>query len=218
MTKKHLVAPSMLSADFLHLAEEIDMVNRSEADWFHLDIMDGMFVPNITFGFDIIKQIKKLAGKPLDVHLMIEKPERYVERFASSGADIITVHYEAANHLHRLVMQIKDTGCKAGVAINPHTPVSVLEEILPYADMILIMSVNPGFGGQKFIPTATAKIEKLAKMRTECCPGLLIEVDGGVNLETGKELLKAGADILVAGSFIFKNDNPAGVISKLKAL
>jgi ribulose-phosphate 3-epimerase len=158
---KHLVAPSLLSANFLKLGEEIAMINGSEADWFHLDIMDGMFVPNITFGFDIIKQIKSVSIKPLDVHLMIEKPERYIERFAVSGAGIITVHYEAANHLHRLVMQIKQAGAKAGVALNPHTPVSVLEEILPYVDMVLIMSVNPGFGGQKFIETAVGKVRKL---------------------------------------------------------
>ncbi len=218
MKRKDLVAPSVLSADFLHLADEIEMVNRSKADWFHLDVMDGMFVPNITFGFDIIAQINRLARKPMDVHLMIEKPERYIERFARSGADLITVHYEAAHHLHRVVMQIKETGCKAGIAINPHTPVWVLEEIIRYVDMVLVMSVNPGFGGQKFIDNAIGKIQKLHKMKSECCPDMMIEVDGGVNLETGKALLEAGADVLVAGSFIFKNDNPLSVIDSLKTL
>ncbi len=218
MNNKHLVAPSLLSADFLRLAEEIKMVNESEADWFHLDIMDGMFVPNITFGFDIIMQINKLANKPLDVHLMIEKPERYIEKFAEAGADIITVHYEAANHLHRLVMQIKETGAKAGVAINPHTPVICLEEILPYADMVLIMSVNPGFGGQKFIQTSVEKVRKLNLMKKDKNPSMLIEVDGGVNLDTGKQLIDAGSDVLVAGSFVFKSDNPTETIKKLKLL
>ncbi len=218
MNKTHLVAPSLLSADFLRLAEEIKMVNKSEADWFHLDIMDGMFVPNITFGFDIIKQINKLANKPLDVHLMIEKPERYIEKFAEAGADLITVHYEAANHLHRLVMQIKETGSKAGVAINPHTPVTCLEEIIPYSDMILIMSVNPGFGGQKFIQTSVEKVRKLNLMRKEKNLSMLIEVDGGVNLDTGKQLIEAGANVLVAGSFVFKSNNPTETIKKLKSL
>ena len=218
MNNKHLVAPSLLSANFLRLAEEIKMANESEADWFHLDIMDGMFVPNITFGFDIIMQINKLASKPLDVHLMIEKPERYIEKFAEAGADIITVHYEAANHLHRLVMQIKETGAKAGVAINPHTPVICLEEILPYADMVLIMSVNPGFGGQKFIQTSVEKVRKLNLMKKDKNQSMLIEVDGGVNLETGKQLIDAGANVLVAGSFVFKSDNPTETIKKLKSL
>ena len=218
MANNHIVAPSVLSADFLHLADEIEMVNQSKADWFHLDIMDGKFVPNITFGFDIIKQINTLAKKPLDVHLMIVEPERYIERFAKAGADIITVHYEASVHLHRTLMQIKEAGAKAGIALNPHTPVSVLEEILPYADMVLIMSVNPGFGGQKFIETSVEKVSKLNKMKEMFNPGLIIEVDGGVNLETGARLVKAGATALVAGSFVFKSNSPIETIKELKAL
>lgn len=218
MKRTHLVAPSLLSADFLHLVDELEMLNKSKADWIHLDIMDGNFVPNITFGFDIIKQINKVAKKDLDVHLMIEKPELYIERFANSGADILTVHYEANNHLHRLVMQIKDVGCKAGVAINPHTPVTVLEEIVRFVDMVLVMSVNPGFGGQKFIPNAIDKIKRLDEMKKLYGYDFLIEVDGGVNFETGKALLEAGANVLVAGSFVFNNEAPEQVIARLKEL
>ncbi len=217
-TKSHLVAPSLLSSNFLELANEIDMLNKSKADWFHLDIMDGRFVPNITFGFEIIKQIRTKTQKTLDTHLMIVEPEKYIERFREAGADIITVHYEASNHLHRLIYQIKETGAKAGVAINPHTPICVLEETLPFVDMVLIMSVNPGFGGQKFITTATDKVAKLDRIRKKHKYKFLIEVDGGVNLDTGKILLSAGANILVAGSFIFGSENPTKTIEQLKIL
>ncbi len=213
---KILIAPSFLSANFLELKKEIDIINESLADWFHIDVMDGVFVPNISFGFPIIKQIKKLAQRPLDVHLMIVQPERYLKQFKEAGADVLTVHYEAVTHLHRTVMQIKELEMQAGVALNPHTPVSVLEEILPYLDMVLIMSVNPGFGGQKFIETTYNKIRKLRKMAQELNPRLLIEVDGGVNTENAEKLAEAGVNVLVAGSAIFKSQNPAETIKKMK--
>ncbi len=214
--EKILIAPSFLSANFLNLEAEIKKMNKSEADWFHLDIMDGVFVPNISFGFPIIRKIKEIAEKPLDVHLMIIEPQRYIKEFAEAGADILTVHYEAVIHLHRTVMQIKEYGMKAGVAINPHTPVGVLEEILPYIDLVLVMSVNPGFGGQKFIPSILAKIHKLTQMIYKLDNKVFIEVDGGVNMHNARHILEAGADVLVAGSGIFKTQNPLETIIKMK--
>lgn len=213
-----IVAPSLLSANFLTLGKDIEMINQSNAEWFHLDIMDGIFVPNITFGFPIIKQIKSLAEKPLDVHLMIEKPERYINDFKQAGADILTVHYEAVTHLHRVVYAIKNQGMKAGVALNPHTPVGFLEDIICDLDMVLIMSVNPGFGGQKFIKQSLSRITRLKEMivnaQTEC----LIEVDGGVDTSNAIDLVNAGANVLVSGSFIFKSDNPKDSINALRKL
>ncbi len=214
--KQPLIAPSFLSANFLNLQADIEMINNSNADWFHLDIMDGRFVPNISFGFPIIKQINKLSKKPLDVHLMIVEPDKYLEEFQKAGADILTVHYEACTHLNRTLVKIRDLGMKAGVSINPHTPVWVLEEIIDYADLILIMSVNPGFGGQKFIPQTYDKIKKLKRMINEHENKPLIEVDGGVNTSNAKALTEAGADVLVAGSAIFGSENPVETIDKMK--
>lgn len=213
-----LVAPSLLSADFGHLADEIDMVNRSEADWLHVDVMDGVFVPNISIGLPVLKHIKRLSEKPLDVHLMIIKPENYLKQFRDNGADILTVHIEASTHLHRTVQMIKDLGMKAGVALNPHTPVSQLEEILPELDLVLIMSVNPGFGGQKFIPGSVEKIRRLVRMIEKLSPANppLIEVDGGVSAENAATLFQAGVNVLVAGNAVFASDNPAEMIQKLK--
>jgi ribulose-phosphate 3-epimerase len=213
---KHLISPSLLSADFTNLAKDIEMVNKSAADWFHLDIMDGRFVPNITFGMPVVKQIKKLAAKPLDVHLMIVEPERYINAFADAGADILTVHYEASTHLHRTVSAIKEAGMKAGVALNPHTPVALLEDIITEVDLILIMSVNPGFGGQSFIENSLRKITGVNKMIKERESKALIEVDGGVNTTNCLQLVTAGADVLVAGNAVFKSENPAATIRKLK--
>ena len=193
-----IVSPSLLSADFLHLSKDIEMVNRSQADWFHLDIMDGVFVPNISYGLPVVSQIKKMATKPLDVHLMIVQPERYVEAFHKAGADILTVHYEACTHLHRTIQQIKAQGMKAGVSLNPHTPVSLLEDVIEDIDVVLLMSVNPGFGGQSFIEQTINKVDKLKKLIMESNSHTLIEIDGGVNFETGKRLVNAGADALVA--------------------
>lgn len=215
--KQHLIAPSMLAADFTRLSEEIDLVNRSEADWFHLDVMDGRFVPNITFGMFVIEAIGKLAKKPLDVHLMILEPEKYVESFRKAGADVITVHYEACPHLHRTIHQIKETGAKAGVALNPHTPVSVLEDLIEDIDLVCIMSVNPGFGGQKFIYQSLAKTRKLREMITAVNASTLIEIDGGVGLHNAESLLQAGADVLVAGNSVFGATDPIATISALKA-
>ena len=214
--KQPLIAPSFLSANFLNLQADIEMINNSNADWFHLDIMDGRFVPNISFGFPIIKQINKLSKKPLDVHLMIVEPDKYLEEFQKAGADILTVHYEACTHLNRTLVKIRDLGMKAGVSINPHTPVWVLEEIIDYADLILIMSVNPGFGGQKFIPQTYDKIKKLKRMINEHENKPLIEVDGGVNTSNAKALTEAGADVLVAGSAIFRSENPVETIDRMK--
>jgi len=213
-----ILSVSMLSADFCNLQREIEMVNASEADWLHLDIMDGVFVPNITIGMPVVQQMKKHAHKPLDVHLMIVNPEKYITAFAKAGADYLTVHAEVCHHLHRTVYAIKDEGMKAGVCINPHTPVQALEEIIADTDLILIMSVNPGFGGQKFIQSTYKKIEKLKNLVVQKNSKALIEVDGGVNLETGDALLKHGADILVAGNFIFNSTNPSHKISQLKKL
>lgn len=215
---KHLIAPSVLAADFTKLADEFNLVNNSNADWFHVDVMDGNFVPNISFGMFIIKAMKEMAEKPLDVHLMIASPEKYIEQFREAGADVITVHYEACDHLHRVIQQIKATGAKAGVALNPHTPVSLLEDILHEIDMVCLMSVNPGFGGQKFIEQTYVKIRKLSAMIKERNCNTLIEIDGGVSMKNAQLLLDAGATVLVAGSAVFKAENPKQVISDMKSL
>lgn len=214
----HLIAPSMLASDFSNLKSEIMMVNQSEADWFHLDVMDGMFVPNISFGMPVIKSIKKYAKKPLDVHLMIEKPERYIKDFSNHGADILTVHFEACNHLHRTIDAIKKEGMKAGVAINPHTSTNVLLDIIQYLDLVCIMSVNPGFGGQSFIEHTYQKIEILKKLTSDYNNQLLIQIDGGVNLQNVKKLIDSGANVLVAGSSVFNTKNPSKTISELKRI
>jgi len=211
-----LIAPSLLSADFLHLSRDIDMVNRSMADWFHCDIMDGVFVPNISYGIPLVQAIKKEALKPLDVHLMIVEPDRYFEKFRDAGADIITFHYEASTHIHRSVQMLKSLGVKAGVVLNPHSPVSLLEDILDDLDLVLLMSVNPGFGGQKFIERTYAKIEKLRQMIDNQGLNTLIEVDGGVNTDNAPKLFAAGADVLVAGNAIFKAEEPMRVIEEMK--
>ncbi|WP_417197165.1 ribulose-phosphate 3-epimerase [Bizionia sp.] len=213
-----VIAPSMLAADFGNLQRDTEMVNNSDADWFHIDVMDGHFVPNISYGFPIIQAIKKNATKPLDVHLMIEKPERYIEEFAKVGADIITVHYESTVHLHRTLTQIEDAGCKAGVVLNLTTPINVLEDILPKCYMVLLMSINPGFGGQKFEDITYNRIKKLRQMIDEQGLNTRIEIDGGVTDKNIKQLVAAGADAFVAGSHVFKSDNPTETIKKLKAL
>lgn len=213
-----IIAPSILAADFGNLQRDCEMVNQSIADWFHIDVMDGVFVPNISYGMPVIEAIKKHATKPLDVHLMIVQPERYIETFRKIGADFITVHWEACTHVHRTLAQIKETGCKAGIVLNPATPVSVLEDVLIDCDLVLLMSVNPGFGGQKFIEKTYDKVRKLKQMITEQELSTLIEIDGGVNLETGKKLVEAGADAMVAGSSVFAAKNPIEMISNLKAL
>lgn len=215
---KHLIAPSVLSADFANLQKDIEMINRSEADWFHIDIMDGVFVPNISFGFPVLKAIQKHALKPLDVHLMIVDPDRYLQEFRSCGAENITVHYEACTHLHRTLGAIKDLGCKAGVAINPHTSVNLLEDIIEDLDLVCLMSVNPGFGGQKFIEHTYKKIRVLRAMASGRNNGLLIEVDGGVSNQNALKLIQAGADVLVAGNAVFSAFNPTLEISELKKL
>lgn len=202
----------------MNLGKEIEMVNRSEAEWVHLDIMDGVFVPNISYGLPVVEQIKKASRKVLDVHLMIVQPERYVEAFRKAGADILTVHAEASAHLHRTLQQIKACGMKAGVALNPHTPVGTLEDIIGEADVVLVMSVNPGFGGQSFIAHAVEKVRKLKRLIEEAGSEALIEVDGGVNTETGRLLVEAGADALVAGSFVFRSEHPEETIRELKEL
>lgn len=216
--KQHLIAPSVLAADFTRLAEEFAMVNESLADWFHLDVMDGRFVPNITFGMFVVEAMKKMAEKPLDVHLMIVEPERYVEDFRKAGADVISVHYEACPHLHRVVHQIKESGAKAGVALNPHTPVSVLEDLIEDIDLVCMMSVNPGFGGQKFIYQTLPKVRKLREMIIAHNASTLIEIDGGVGLQNAESLLQAGADVLVAGNSVFRAKDPKETIRQLKSI
>lgn len=215
---KHLLAPSLLAADFTRLSAAIDLVNGSEADWFHLDVMDGRFVPNISYGQFIIEAISGLARKPLDVHLMIEDPGRYIESFRQAGADHITVHHEACTHLHRVIHQIKESGAKAGVALNPHTPVELLEPVLEDLDIVLVMSVNPGFGGQKFIYQSLAKIAALKELITIKNTNTLIEVDGGVGLQNAQKILEAGADVLVAGSAVFGAPDPQAAIRQFKAI
>lgn len=214
----HMIAPSLLSADFLDLRKDIEMINKSSADWLHLDIMDGVFVPNISFGFPVLEALKGVCTKPLDVHLMIVEPQKFIKEIAAVGAYMMNVHYEACTHLHRTVTAIKEAGMKAGVTLNPHTPVSVLEDILEEVDMVLLMSVNPGYGGQKFIPHTIEKVAKLKKMIQERNLDVLIQVDGGVNLQTAKPLIEAGADVLVAGSFVFNAADPIETIKELKAL
>lgn len=213
-----ILAPSLLSADFNHLYRDVELINSSEADWFHVDVMDGVFVPNISFGFPIIQHVKKLANKPLDVHIMIVQPDRYLEDFARAGADILTVHWEACTHIHRTLQSIRSLGMKAGVAINPGTPVTVLNDILNDADLFLVMSVNPGFGGQKFIPRTFDKIRQLRSMLDDAQSTAIIEVDGGVGPANYADLLDAGAQALVAGNAVFGANDPKAVIQELKAL
>ena len=211
-----IIAPSILAADFGNLQRDCKLVNNSKADWFHLDIMDGVFVPNISYGMPVINAIKKTATKTLDVHLMIVDPDRYIETFKNIGADILTVHYEACTHLHRTIQSIKANGMKAGVALNPHTSVSLLSDLLLDLDLVLIMSVNPGFGGQSFIENTYQKIKDLKKMREESGADFIIEIDGGVNSTNAPKLIESGADALVAGSFVFKSENPTKTIEDLK--
>jgi ribulose-phosphate 3-epimerase len=213
-----IVSPSVLSCDFGNIERDVKMLNSSDAEWIHIDVMDGVFVPNISFGFPVLEVIRKHTDKVLDVHLMIKNPDDYLVNFKNSGADILTVHFEACPHLNRTISAIKDLGMKAGVALNPHTSLSQLEEVIQELDLILIMSVNPGFGGQKFIPSSIEKVRKLNRLIKEKNSKAIIEVDGGVNLETGFELKKAGAHALVAGSFVFGSKNPTETISKLKSL
>lgn len=213
-----LIAPSLLSANFLRLEDDCKLLNESVADWFHLDIMDGRFVPNISFGIPVVEHIRKATSKICDVHLMIEEPEKFTEAFRKAGADILTVHYEACQHLHRNLQQIKSLGMKAGVALNPHTRVDLLEYIIKDIDVVCLMSVNPGFGGQQFIPETLHRIKDLRKLIIEENANTLIEVDGGVTLDNAPAILAAGADVLVAGNTVFKSDNPAAAIAALKAL
>jgi ribulose-phosphate 3-epimerase len=215
---KYLIAPSILAADFGNLERDCKMINKSNADWFHIDIMDGVFVPNISFGMPVLASINKYATKPLDVHLMIVDPDRYIKTFSDLNAEILTVHFEVCNHLHRSIQEIKNNGMKAGVALNPHTPVNVLDSIIDEIDLVCIMSVNPGFGGQKFIKNTFAKISELKKLIELKKSSAIIEIDGGVTDQNAKELIKAGADVLVAGSFIFKSISPLDIISNLKSI
>ncbi len=213
---KPILAPSILAADFGNLQRDIEMINESEADWIHVDVMDGMFVPNISFGIPVCESVNEHAKKPLDVHLMIEKPERYILSFRDAGAHHITVHYEACRHLHSVIQQIKDAGCKAGVALNPHTNVQLLEDVVKDLDLVLIMSVNPGFGGQVFIENTYNKLRIMKELITDCNSQALIEVDGGVSIQNARRILEAGADVLVTGSFVFKSNDPQNTIRDLK--
>ena len=215
---KHLIAPSLLSANFMNLQQDVEMINNSEADWLHLDIMDGVFVPNISFGFPVLAGLKNACTKKLDVHLMIVEPQKFIHEVASIGAYMMNVHYEACTHLHRTIGAIKEAGMEAGVTLNPHTPVSLLEDIIQDLDMVLLMSVNPGYGGQKFITHTLEKTKALKEMINRKGLDTLIEIDGGVNLQTGKQLIDAGADVLVAGSFVFKAQDPIQTIHELKSL
>ncbi|MDR2497280.1 MAG: ribulose-phosphate 3-epimerase [Tannerellaceae bacterium] len=215
---KHKIAPSLLAADFLNLEREVMMINRSEADWLHLDIMDGVFVPNISFGFPVLEAIRPLLTKPMDVHLMVVEPQKFIPELARLGTFMMNVHYEASTHLHRTVTAIRDAGMQAGVTLNPHTPVALLEDIIADVDMVLLMSVNPGFGGQKFIEHTIDKTAALKEMIARKGLSTLIEIDGGVNRETAPRLLKAGADVLVAGNYVFRSPDPPGTIKELKAL
>lgn len=215
---KTIISPSLLAADFLNLKDEIEMINNSEADWLHLDVMDGVFVPNISFGFPILEAVSKVCTKPLDVHFMIVHPERYIEQTARLGTMMMNVHYEACTHLHRTIQEIHAAGMKAGVTLNPATPVCVLEDIIRDVDMVLLMSVNPGFGGQKFIENTIRKVERLRKMISEAETHTLIEVDGGVQAETAPRLVKSGVDVLVSGSYVFKSTDPCSTIQALKKL
>lgn len=214
----HLISPSLLSANFCNLENDIKMLNDSQADWLHVDVMDGVFVPNISFGQPVIKHIKKIAQKPLDVHLMIVEPDKFFEDYKNCGADIITIHYEACTHLHRSLSKIRQLGMKAGVVLNPHTPICVLEDIIEMCDLVLLMSVNPGFGGQSFIENTYNKIKTLKQLIERKNPNCLIEVDGGVNTENYKKLVEAGADVLVAGNAVFAAENPIETIKKLKTI
>lgn len=216
--KNTLIAPSVLAADFANLQRDIEMINSSEADWFHIDIMDGVFVPNISFGMPVLEAISKHAKKTIDVHLMIVDPDRYIKTFAGLGANILTVHYEACTHLHRTLQAIKAEGMKAGVALNPHTPVSLLEDVIQDIDLVCIMSVNPGFGGQSFIENTYKKVSQLKELITKNNAKTIIEIDGGVTNKNAKQLADAGADVLVAGSFVFKSENPIETVSDLKKL